>query len=147
MSKVLAVDLGSRRIGLALSGEMGWGARPLYALARGATGADMDKIAEIARSYGVELVVVGLPLRLGGEEGPEARRARQFAQGLARRVGMPVVTWDERLSTAEAEQALIGADVSRQKRKELVDALAAAAILASYLEAHRQEGGGPSPGG
>jgi len=85
--------------------------------------------------------VVGLPLRLGGEKGPEAERAEQFARGLARRVGVPVVTWDERLSTVEAEQLLLQADVSRRKRRELVDALAAVAILRSYLEAHRPPAG------
>ncbi len=141
MGKIVGVDLGTARIGLAVSDEMGWGARPLYALSRGATGADMDRVAEVARSYGAELIVVGLPLRLGGESGPEARRAEQFARGLAKRAGIPVVTWDERLSTAEAEATLIEADVSRRKRREVIDALAAAGILASYLAAHRPREG------
>jgi len=142
MGTMLGVDLGSRRIGLAVSEPAGLGPRPLYALARGSNAADMAKIAEIAAAYAADTIVVGLPVRMGGEEGPEAERARQFARGLAKRTQARVVTWDERLTTAEAEEALLAADVGRRKRRELVDALAAAAILRSYLAARGKGGEG-----
>ncbi len=133
--RILALDYGTKRIGVALSDEMGWTAQPLETYERRTLGQDIAHIQNLVRTHDVGLVVLGLPLRLGGEEGPAVQAVHQFLEPLAEALPVPVVTWDERLTTSEAEELLIAADVSRKNRKGIVDRIAAAFLLQSYLEA------------
>lgn len=135
--RVLALDLGERRIGLALSDPTGTIAQGLDVIDR-KTGANV--LAEIRRrieALGVERIVVGLPLRMDGTEGAEAEKVRRFVARLQTRVGIPVDVQDERLSSAEAEQLMIAGDASRARRRRSRDAVAAALILQTYLARQR----------
>lgn len=134
--RVMGIDLGDKRIGLALSDPMGWTAQGLAVITGGGgTKSDIRKIGEIAAEHGVEKVVVGLPLNMDGSPGPRAEKARDFAGRLAGALGLPVELWDERLTTAEAERLLIGADVRRARRRQVIDKMAAVLILQNYLDA------------
>lgn len=144
--RFLALDLGSVRIGLALSDALGLTAQPLGALERVGPRKDLDRLARLVHEHGVTRVVIGLPLRLSGEEGSGSAAAREFADRLRHRLGetIEIELWDERLSTVEAERTLISAQVSRKRRRQVVDSLAAALILQSYLEARTLPGQGTS---
>lgn len=135
-SRILALDHGTKRIGVALSDEFGWTAQPLETFERRTLERDIAHIQDLVRTHEVNRVLLGLPLRLSGEEGPAVRAVRDFVERLAEALPVPVVTWDERLTTKAAEELLIAADVSRKKRKGAVDRVAAAILLQSYLEAH-----------
>ncbi len=134
-SRILALDHGTKRIGVALSDELGWTAQPLETLVRRTLEQDIGHIADLVQIHDVKEVLLGLPLRLNGEEGPAAQSVRQFAERLAKALPVPLVTWDERMTTKAAEDLLIAADMSRKKRKGVVDRVAAALLLQSYLEA------------
>lgn len=133
----IGLDFGERRIGVAVSDPGGRIARPLLVVERSSLRDDMARIAELARSRRAQKVIVGLPLNLDGSAGAAARRARRFASALGRELDLPIALWDERLTTVEAERALLASDRSRQRRKEVRDAVAASLILQSYLDAHR----------
>ena len=137
--RVLALDLGERRIGMAISDELGWGAHPLYTLERTTLRADLDKLAQIAEREGAAQVVVGLPLGPQGEVGTSAKKVERFVSRLRARLKIPVITWDETLTSVEAEQQMIADDVSRAKRRRRLDQAAAALILQSYLERECKE--------
>lgn len=139
--RVLAVDPGSRRIGLALSDEEGSIALPLETVERRGEAAAVRRIAEVVRERGAREIVVGLPLELDGTEGPAARRARLFAGAIEREVEVPVVLWDERLTTVSAERALRESGVRGAKRRRVVDQVAATVLLSGYLEARRARAG------
>lgn len=135
MGRIMAVDVGERRIGVALSDELQTFAAVQQTLERHeGYRADMRILRRLVEENGVDLVVVGLPLRLDGSAGASAEAAREFAAALRRYVQVPVVEVDERLSTVEAERALLHADVGRMKRRQVVDGVAAGVILQSYLE-------------
>ncbi|HMW86658.1 MAG TPA: Holliday junction resolvase RuvX [Nitrospira sp.] len=131
--RILAIDHGSKRIGFALSDELGWTAQPLETFHRRNPEADIRHIQELVREHEVGRVLVGLPLRLDGESGPAAKVVEEFIQLLEPALSVPVVTWDERMTTCAAEDLLIAADVGRRKRKGIVDRIAAAILLQSYL--------------
>ena len=135
----MGLDYGERRIGVAGSDEMGLIARPLSVIERTSRAEDAARIGELASRRKAKTIVVGLPLNMDGSAGPAARRARRFARMLERELGLAVELWDERLSTAEAERALIGADERRERRREVRDGVAAALILQSYLDARRRD--------
>jgi len=132
--RILALDYGTKRIGVALSDELGWTAQPLETFERRTLEWDVAHIAALVGSHSVERVVLGLPLQLDGREGPAVRAMREFTVKLEAGLSVPVVRWDERMTTKEAEELLIAADVSRKKRKGIVDRIAAAILLRSYLE-------------
>ncbi|MGQ0809778.1 MAG: Holliday junction resolvase RuvX [Nitrospiraceae bacterium] len=132
--RILALDYGTKRIGVALSDEMGWIAQPLETYERRNLAADIAHIGKLVTMHEVGAIVVGLPLRLNGEAGPAAQAVQQFIGELERVLTVPITTWDERMTTKSAEQLLIAADVSRKKRKGTVDRVAAALLLQSYLE-------------
>ena len=132
--RTLGVDLGRVRIGLALADDVLRTARPLRVVARRAQGKDLAAIAEAAREYEVDRVVLGLPLNMDGTEGPSARLARAFAPRLAAALGVPVELFDERLSTFEAETRLRDQGFSAKDRRSRVDAEAAAVILQGWLD-------------
>ena len=135
--RVLAIDLGSVRIGLALSDPRRVVAQPLETLQRVGPRKDLQRIAELVARHEASVVVVGLPRLLSGGEGKQAAAARAFADKLQSRLpGRRVDLWDERLTTAEAERTMISGNVRRRRRKEVVDTLAAVLILQGYLDAH-----------
>jgi putative holliday junction resolvase len=136
MKRTLGLDVGDKTVGLALSDALGITAQGLDTLARRNIEADLAAITSLCAEHEVELLVVGLPLNMDGSEGPRAELTRRFGDKLAARTGLPAQYWDERLTTAEAERVLISADVSRQKRKKVIDKLAAQVILQSWLDAH-----------
>jgi len=133
--RVLGLDVGDRRIGVALSDETGLLASPLPTLERVGPRKDLKAIAALVRDRGAGEIVVGLPYNMDGSVGPQAEKVRAFAEALAPVARVPVRYWDERLTTVEAEQILIERDVSRRRRKGLVDQVAAVLILQSYLDA------------
>lgn len=132
--RVLGIDFGERRIGLAMSDPAGRLALPLETVARGADDAYLTRIRGLCEEYGIGEVVVGLPLSLRGEVGPQAEATLVFAEMLKDLVGVPVRTWDERMTTLSASRALGEAKLSRKKRKEVVDKVAATLILQAYLD-------------
>lgn len=133
--RYLGVDIGKKRTGLAISDPTGLIARPLEVVAGGADAAALGRaLRPIVDREEVEGLVVGLPLRMGGEEGPEAVHARAVGVHLARAFGLPVQMWDERLSTVEATDRLIEAGLGREERKDQLDKVAAALILQDFLD-------------
>ena len=138
--RVLGIDLGTVRIGLALTDPLGLTAQPAGVLRRQGLKRDLVSLATYVRDHGVERVVVGHPRRLSGEVGREATRAEAFARRLQEALGgLPVELRDERLTTAEAQRTLLAADVSRSRRREVVDAMAAALILQGWIDARPGE--------
>lgn len=134
--RVLALDLGDVRIGIARSDPLGITAQPVGVLRRVGPVKDLDAVARHVVEAGADRVVIGLPLLLSGEEGSRASEARAFAERLGKRLpGIAVELWDERLSTAEVERAMIADNVKRRRRRERIDALAATIILQGYLDA------------
>lgn len=133
MGRILAIDLGEKRIGLALSDPDGLIASPAGRLLRRGGQKDLDALRELAAAHQVSEVVVGLPLHLSGAESPGSKKARAFAARLEAELGLPVRLIDESLTTAEAEEILVEADVSRRKRRQHIDGMAAALILRAYL--------------
>jgi putative holliday junction resolvase len=137
MMRVVGLDLGSRRIGVAVSDGLGLTAQPYATVQRHGGRRDLDTIAEIVKSVGAERVVIGLPLDHEGQEAEAATRARAFGDRLALHLSLPVDLVDESFSTAEAEEVLLAADVSRERRRQVVDKIAAAVILQRWLDARR----------
>jgi len=138
--RILGLDVGTKRIGIAVSDELGWTAQGIKTLHRSNGQSDFGEIRDIAREYGVEKIVVGLPRNMNGSLGPQAEMTLGFAQELREILGVPIITWDERLSTVEATKMLIRADLSRKKRKRKVDMTAAILILQSYLDSLARKG-------
>ena len=135
--RLLGLDLGEKTIGVALSDTLLTVATPYVTLKRGKFTADAEKIAAIAVKEGVGGLVVGLPRNMDGSDGPAAQSARAFARNFAARSELPIVLWDERLSTAAVQRDMIAADTSRKRRAASVDKVAAAYILQGALEALR----------
>ena len=133
--RALGIDLGSKRIGIAVSDSSGTIASPLTVLARsGSPRRDHAAIAALADEEEVEILVVGLPLNMNGSTGPAAQAAIQEAEALATVVNMPVVTFDERRTTVTADRALMEGGISARRRRELVDKVAAAVMLQQWLD-------------
>jgi putative holliday junction resolvase len=132
--RIMALDVGDKTIGVALSDPLRITAEPFAVIRRTkSVKADLRVVEEIIREQDVSKVVVGAPIMLSGEEGVQAAKVSEFVERLSRRLKIPVVTWDERLSTVEAERALIEAEQTREKRRQVVDKVAAAIILRSYM--------------
>ncbi|MBI5123817.1 MAG: Holliday junction resolvase RuvX, partial [Candidatus Omnitrophica bacterium] len=119
--RVLALDVGTKRIGVAMSDELLITAQGAETIYRKDLKTDLDKIAKIVTDNGIEEVIVGLPLNMDGTHGPKAKETIGFVDGLSKVVTVPVKTWDERLTTVQAERALLEADTSRAKRKKTAD--------------------------
>ncbi len=135
--RLLGLDLGEKTIGLALSDTLLTVATPYETLKRGKFAGDAEKIEAIAAKEGAGGLVVGLPLNMNGSEGPSAQSARAFARNFAARSVLPLVLWDERLSTAAVQRDMIAADATRKRRAATVDKVAAAYALQGMLEALR----------
>jgi len=135
--KVLGLDIGSKRIGVALSDALGITAQGLENLERKDNENLLTDLKEIVKGGDVSEIVVGLPLNMDGSEGPGAKEAIAIAEVIEKGLLIPVKLWDERMSTLEVERLMIAADVSRAKRKKKVDRLAAQVILQSYLNSKK----------
>ena len=134
--RILGLDVGEKRIGVALSDPLGLTAQRLTVLERSGGHADLDAVCALMTKHQATAVVVGLPLTLKGTRGPQAERAVSFAQALQRQSAVPVHLVDERLTTVQGERALLATDASRRRRKELIDQVAAQLILQQYLDSH-----------
>ncbi len=138
--RILGLDVGSKRIGLAVSDPLGFSAQGLGVLIRQDRADVLARLQEVARKWQVQRVVVGLPRHLDGRLGDAAPEILRLASDLGEALGVPVVTWDERLTTAEAERILLQADLSRRRRRQVLDQQAAVLILQNYLDYRQQHG-------
>lgn len=138
--RYLALDVGSKRIGIAVSDELGLTAQPVLTLERRRNlREDLRSIARLSRRYGVMGIVVGNPLTLSGEMSAQAAKAQAFAAELGELTGLPIHLWDERLTTHEAHRLLYEAGRARQDHRRVVDQVAATLILQSFLDEHREQ--------
>lgn len=138
-NRILCLDVGDKKIGVAVSDPFGKTALPLETLPRRTFKKDCEAISKITKEYEAEKIVIGLPLDLENREGSQAKKVRFFEEGLRKflkenHFATVVEVWDESFSSAEAEAMMLEADVSRKKRKKAIDKLAAALILQSYLD-------------
>ena len=134
--RVLALDLGKRRIGLALSDELGLTAQGLETLERTNIRSDLARLAELAAENNVSRIVIGNPLLMDGREGRQTGHAHDFGARLQAATSLPVEFWDERLTTVEAQRVLRQSGIGIEKRARAVDRLAAVILLESYLDSH-----------
>ena len=135
--KILALDVGDRRIGMAISDELGISGQPLPPLTN-----DKNQWKELINIIGlhqIQYIVIGMPYRLDGQQGPQAEKVRAWADELRQHIHLPIEMVDERMTTRTAERVLIEGNVRRQKRKQLVDSLAALLILQTYLDRKRKD--------
>ena len=133
--RILALDLGEKRIGVAVSDELLMTAQGLCVLASKGTVKDLEQVGDLIRNQAVATIVLGLPRNMDGSIGPMAEKVREFGRLLQEQnAAIPVEYWDERLTTAGAQRMLIGADISRVKRRQVVDKVAAVLILQGYLD-------------
>jgi len=132
--RILALDVGTRRIGVAVSDELGLTAQGLETLERRNNREDYAALSRVAAQRQVSMILVGNPVNMSGTEGRQAESVRQFAEALSAHSGLPVKMWDERLTTAEAQRVLRQSGISIQKRARAVDRLAAVLLLQSYLD-------------
>ena len=132
--RIMGLDLGEKTIGVALSDPMGMIARGVEVIKRKTMEEDVKYLLALLQEYEVEKIVLGLPLNMNNTEGPGAKMARDFGRKLTSETGIPVVFWDERLTTVAAEKILLEADMSRAKRKKVIDKMAAVFILQNYLD-------------
>ena len=130
----MGLDYGDRRIGVAMSDLFGWTAQGLEVIDQKVVKDPVGRIAELIKQYEVETIVVGLPKNMNGTIGPSGEYCMAFAEQIKQTLSLPVKLWDERLTTVSAERALLEADVSRRKRKLVIDKMAAAILLQSYLD-------------
>ena len=133
--RLLGLDLGTKTIGLALSDLTRLIASPLETIRRRKFSQDFDRLSAIVSEHNICGLVLGLPLNLNNTEGPRAQSTRAFARNVSARMPLPILLWDERLTTAEAERSLIAADASRAKRADVIDQVAASIILQNVLDA------------
>jgi len=145
--RVLGLDYGERRIGVAICDELGMTARGVATVVRKNRDADLAAIAGFVERFGVEKIVIGYPLRLDGSEGIQCDKVNRFARRLEARLSMPVICRDETFSTKEAEELLRETGVRREKQRAVVDRLAACIILQGYLDAlvHEEKNGRTAP--
>ena len=132
--KLLGLDLGTKTIGVAISDGMRYSATPLETIKRTKFTADAARLIELISENQAVAFVIGLPLNMDGSEGPRAQSTRTFARNLGQKTPLPVIFWDERLSTSAVTRMLIEADTRRDKRAEVVDKLAASYILQGFLD-------------
>lgn len=138
--RILALDIGEKRIGVAISDPSGRVATPLVVIDTASATRDGRDLVRLVDDYEVESLLVGLPLSMDGSEGPQARRVRAQAERLARFVTVPITFADERLSSAEASRRMSEAGASERSQRGSVDMVAAAVFLQAYLDAHHGRG-------
>lgn len=136
--RILGLDIGDRRIGVAVSDGLGLTAQPVFTLHRSTLPADLRSLARLVRKHAVAEIVAGLPLHMSGELSPQAKKNQAFAQRFAERTGLPLHFWDERLSSHEANEILNQSRHNAADRKLMIDQVAAAVILQGFLDDRRQ---------
>ena len=139
--RILALDVGARKIGLAISDPLGITAQGLETLRRGNKRADLEYFETVIRKNDVREIVVGHPLRLSGSASAQTEKVEEFAEALRRRFQLPVHLWDERLTSAQAHRVLRESGISIRKRGQAVDRMAAVLILQSFLDSRQQSAG------
>jgi len=138
--RILALDLGKRRIGLAISDQLGITAQGLPTIQRKNNRTDMAALTSVVREKAVDLILIGNPLHMSGDAGSQSENARRFAEMVTRYTGKPTQLWDERLTTVEASRVLRESGISIEKRASAVDRLSAVILLQSYLDFRTQSG-------
>ncbi|MGM0470815.1 MAG: Holliday junction resolvase RuvX [Bacillota bacterium] len=133
--RIMGLDFGDVRIGVAVSDRLGWTAQGKKVIENTTWSEVVDQLQNLIEEYEVEEIIVGLPRNMNGTLGPRAEKTFEFIEYLREELAVPIATWDERLTTKVAEQTLLEADVSRAKRKDVIDKMAAVVILQSYLDA------------
>lgn len=136
--RIMGLDFGSRRIGVAVSDELGLTAQGLKVIPRKSKEEDLEEILSLVTQMGVGQIVVGLPKNMDGTLGKEAGKVLAWVELLRAKTRVPVTTWDERLTTVDATKVLLQADLSRKRRKEVVDKVAAVLILQGFLDQQRR---------
>ena len=134
--RILGFDFGDRRMGVALSDPLGVTAQPLTTLERASWKSDLGRIRDLVREHEVVRIVVGMPLSMDGGRNERVRLTEEFMDRLRTTIGLPIDPWDERLTTVQAERTLLEGDVSRARRRRVIDRLAAVILLQAYLDAH-----------
>ena len=134
--RIMGLDVGSKTVGVAISDAFGWTAQGLKTIQINEAKEEFgfNQVGDLIDEYEVNKIVVGLPKNMNGTIGPRGEASQIYADELEKRFGIPVVLWDERLTTVAAERILLEADVSRKKRKKVIDKMAAAMILQGYLD-------------
>ncbi|MDP4088672.1 MAG: Holliday junction resolvase RuvX [Bacillota bacterium] len=132
--RVLGLDVGDKTIGVAVSDPLGFTAQGICTIKRKNINADLDEIDRYAKEYMCSVIVVGLPKNMNGTIGPRGEKTLSFAEKVGAKTGIKIETWDERLTTVAAHRVMLEADLSREKRKKIVDKLAAMYILQGYLD-------------
>ena len=135
----MGLDIGTRTIGIAISDELGITAQGIKTLRRKSMEEDFKEIAAIIRQFEIEEIIVGLPKNMNGTLGRQAEKVLKWVEVLKEKIEIPVATWDERLSTVGASRVLLEADLSREKRKKVIDKVAAVLILQGYLDQGRRK--------
>jgi putative pre-16S rRNA nuclease len=143
--RILALDLGEKRLGVALSDALGLTAQGLTVLSRQDLERDLEQVMALAKKHAVQEIVIGLPRHMDGRLGDLAREVELWTRELEERLGLPVHQVDERLTTMQAERILLEADVSRRKRRQVIDKMAAGLILQSFLDSRNQSSQEPKP--
>ncbi|MGV8146838.1 MAG: Holliday junction resolvase RuvX [Alkaliphilus sp.] len=134
MPRTMGLDIGDKTIGVAVSDLLGWTAQGLETIRRIGIKKDLQKLEQLIEEKEVDTIVVGLPKNMNGSIGPQGEKTLEFADRLKKRFKAEIVMWDERLTTKAAERTLLEADVSRKKRKMVIDKVAATYILQGYLD-------------
>lgn len=132
--RILGLDVGDRTIGVALSDPLGFTAQGITTIRRKAEQIDIQELQKICEEYGVEKIVSGLPKNMNGTLGPQSEKVVAFCDKLKEALNLEIIMWDERLTTVAAHRVMLEADLSRSKRKKLVDKIAATYILQGYLD-------------
>ena len=136
---ILCIDYGSKTLGVAVSDDLGMMGHGIGTIRRSTKALDFQELRRHIDRYGVDKILLGLPCNMDGSIGPAAQAVLAFGEELKAEFGLPVETWDERLSTFEAEDRLIGADMRSKKRRKVIDTVAAAIILQGYLDHMKQQ--------
>jgi putative Holliday junction resolvase len=134
MKRIIGLDVGEKTIGLARSDLLGITAQGVKTIIRSDLDEDLNELVKFIKENEVELVVIGLPKNMNNTIGPSAKRAKEFGENLSKKINVDIKYWDERLSTAAAARTLLDADISRKKRKKVIDKMAAVLILQNYLD-------------
>ncbi|WHX99415.1 Holliday junction resolvase RuvX [Neobacillus sp. DY30] len=134
--RIMGLDVGSKTVGIAISDELGWTAQGLKTLKidEEKNKFGFDEIGQIIKEYGISQVVIGLPKNMNGTIGPRGEASKRYAEEIENQFSVSTILWDERLTTMAAERVLLEADVSRKKRKKVIDKMAASMILQGYLD-------------
>jgi len=140
LRRILGLDVGDKKIGVAVSDELGFTAQPVGTVVRPETPDVFGSLLETAREYDVAAIVVGLPKRLNGTDSPQTEKVQTFLEKLRTLTEIPVYAWDERLTTVSAEASLIEANVRRKSRRKIIDSVAAQIMLQHYLDCNQAPG-------